>query len=108
VSCIGFVGLAIPSFLPDVLPAVEIGWRLARDWWGRGAATEAATAVLEDAFDGVGLDRVISIRHADNTASGRVMDKLGLRHDHDAIVPATGVACSVYSLTKEQWLTARR
>ena len=38
----GFVGLAVPSFLPDVLPAVEVGWRLAREHWGQGYATEGA------------------------------------------------------------------
>ena len=45
-SCLGFVGLAVPSFLPAVLPAVEVGWRLARPAWGRGLATEGARAAL--------------------------------------------------------------
>src|SRR2546428_11488624 len=41
---IGFVGLSVPAFLPEILPGVEIGWRLARDQWGRGLATEGARA----------------------------------------------------------------
>lgn len=103
VSCIGFTGLAIPTFLPEVLPAVEIGWRLARPYWGRGLATEAATAVMHHAFDTVGLDRVVSIRDLHNDASRRVMEKIGLLHDHDTVVPATGVQCSVYVLTARRW-----
>lgn len=41
----GFTGLAVPEFLPEVMPAVEIGWRLGRRFWGAGLATEAARAV---------------------------------------------------------------
>ena len=43
---LGFTGLSVPAFLPEVLPAVEIGWRLDRAAWGQGIATEAARAVL--------------------------------------------------------------
>ena len=50
-ECLGFVGLAVPSFLPSVLPAVEVGWRLARPAWGRGLATEGARASLRHAFE---------------------------------------------------------
>jgi RimJ/RimL family protein N-acetyltransferase len=46
----GFAGLAIPNFMPEVLPAVEIGWRLGRRHWGRGIATEAARAALRFGF----------------------------------------------------------
>lgn len=98
-SCIGFIGLAVPHFLPEVLPAVEIGWRLARDRWGEGVATEGARAVVDHAFGVLGLERLVSIRHPDNAASGRVMDKLGMTHDRDTVVPAHGQPCSVYVLT---------
>jgi RimJ/RimL family protein N-acetyltransferase len=60
-TCIGFAGLAIPSFLPAVLPAVEVGWRLDRAWWGRGLATEAARAAVAYGFDALGLRSVIAI-----------------------------------------------
>src|SRR5262249_22355319 len=43
---IGFTGLSEPSFLPEIMPAVEIGWRLSRASWGKGYATEAARAAL--------------------------------------------------------------
>ena len=50
-------GLAVPSFLPAVLPAVEVGWRLARPAWGRGLATEGARASLAPCLPGPGSAR---------------------------------------------------
>ncbi|MFD9246280.1 GNAT family N-acetyltransferase, partial [Streptomyces sp. NPDC059556] len=47
---IGFAGLSLPEFLPEVMPDVEIGWRLGRQYWGQGYASEAAHAVLEFAL----------------------------------------------------------
>jgi RimJ/RimL family protein N-acetyltransferase len=49
-ACLGFIGLSIPAFLPAVLPAVEVGWRLARGAWGRGLATGGARAAIGHAF----------------------------------------------------------
>ena len=88
---VGWIGLAVPRFLPEILPAVEIGWRLARGAWGRGLATEGARAVLAFGFDDVGLDRVVSVCHAQNTASEHVMIKLGMHWDRDVVVPVSGV-----------------
>lgn len=73
----GWVGLSVPKFLPEILPAVEIGWRLGRHWWGRGIATEAATEVLRFGFGDLALDHVVSICDARNAGSERVMTKLG-------------------------------
>lgn len=94
----GWVGLAIPTFLPEVLPAVEIGWRLFRRCWGSGIATEAALAVRRFAFEDVGLPELVSIRHVDNTASGRVMEKLGFSFDRTTTVPDDGQPVSVWRL----------
>ena len=74
---IGFVGLNEPRFRPGV----EIGWRLARDAWGHGYATEAARAVLAFAFDELGLDEVISFTSTTNVRSQRVMERIGMTHD---------------------------
>jgi RimJ/RimL family protein N-acetyltransferase len=76
--CLGFVGLAVPSFLPAVLPAVEVGWRLTRDAWGRGLATEGARAALHHAFAHLHLRSVISIIESANERSVRVAEKLGM------------------------------
>ncbi|WP_237552257.1 GNAT family N-acetyltransferase [Streptomyces sp. SID5789] len=47
----GFTGLSVPNYLPEVLPAVEVGWRLGRAHWGQGMATEAAAAALRFGFE---------------------------------------------------------
>jgi RimJ/RimL family protein N-acetyltransferase len=97
---IGWAGLAIPDFLPSELPAVEIGWRLARSAWGHGYATEAAAAALRFGFDEAGLDRIISIRHLENTRSERVMEKLGLVYDHETVIPGYDQRVAVHAATK--------
>lgn len=85
----GFAGLAVPSFLPAVLPAVEVGWRLAPEWWGRGLATEAARASVDHASAALGLASVVSIIDQANTASLRVAERLGMRRGRDRLHPVT-------------------
>lgn len=80
---VGFSGLAIPSFEAPFLPAVEIGWRLARAHWGKGYASEAALGALDFAFDSLGLDEVVSFTVPANRKSRAVMDRIGMRHDPD-------------------------
>ena len=82
-DAIGFCGLQ-PIEL-DGVDEVEIGWWLARAWWGKGLATEAAHAALHDAVERVGLRRVISIAHPANRASIHVMEKLGMRYERDTM-----------------------
>ncbi|MEU5869042.1 MULTISPECIES: GNAT family N-acetyltransferase [unclassified Nonomuraea] len=95
----GWVTLTVPAFLPEVLPAVEIGWRLGRQHWGNGYATEAAGRLLGFGFAECGLDRIVSIRHVDNQRSRRVMDKLGLRFAFETVVPAHGRPVAVHEIT---------
>jgi RimJ/RimL family protein N-acetyltransferase len=80
-SFIGFVGLAVPSFKAHFTPCVEIGWRLAADYWGRGLATEGARAVLKYAFDELALGSLVSFTVPANARSRRVMEKIGMTHD---------------------------
>ena len=98
-ACIGFVGLAVPSFLPAVLPAVEVGWRLARSAWGRGLATEGARAALAHAFEGLELRSVISLIDPDNARSVRVAEKLGMRREASHRHPATGRKLHAYAIS---------
>lgn len=95
----GWVGLAVPHFLP----AVEIGWRLGKPFWGRGIATEAAREVLRFGFEAAGLDRVVSICHVDNHASARVMTKLGLRQERLTTVPGHGRPVRVLALARDEY-----
>ncbi|MGW3626239.1 GNAT family N-acetyltransferase [Streptomyces sp. NPDC000880] len=94
----GFVGLSVPLFLPEVLPAVEIGWRLGRPFWGQGYASEAAQASLEFALQDRGLDRVISIARVGNDASENVMRKLGMVPERQTSHPVYGFPLQVYAI----------
>ncbi len=78
---IGFTGLSVPRFTAPFTPCVEIGWRLARSAWGRGYATEAARASLEDGFGRAGLTEVVSFTAVQNVRSQAVMRRLGMTHD---------------------------
>ena len=61
----------------------EIGWWLAKRYWGRGFATEGAQCALRDIFDRVGLEMVVSVARPGNTASRKVMEKLGMRLERE-------------------------
>ena len=78
---IGFVGLGEPGFEAHFMPAVEVGWRLAREHWGQGYATEAARAAVEFGFDQLGLDEIVAMSAPANARSRRVMERLGMTHD---------------------------
>ena len=80
---IGFVGLSEVRFEAPFAPAVEIGWRLAREHWGRGYAPEAARAALDHGFDELALAEIVSFTVPANSRSRRVMEKIGMRHDPD-------------------------
>jgi RimJ/RimL family protein N-acetyltransferase len=78
---IGFTGLAVPRFTAHFTPCVEIGWRIARGFWGRGYAPEAAGKALAHAFGALSLAEVVSFTPVANARSRRVMEKLGMTHD---------------------------
>ena len=61
-----------------MLPAVEVGWRLARDAWGRGYATEAARAALAFGFEEHAIEEILAIVDPGNERSLRVCAKLGM------------------------------
>jgi RimJ/RimL family protein N-acetyltransferase len=96
---IGFTGLAIPTFLPEILPTVELGWRFARPAWGNGYATEAAQAALDFALVELRLPEIVSIFQAGNHASARIVQKLGMRFDRETVDPTCGRPVNVYRAT---------
>src|SRR5271170_7649255 len=101
-TMIGWAGLAVPHFLPEILPAVEVGWRLSSPWRGRGLATEAGAAALEFGFTTGGLGRIVSIYEPENVASGRVMTHLGFTHLLTTVGPR-GEEVVVKELVQERW-----
>lgn len=75
---IGFVGLHKPEYDLPVKDCVEIGWRLGKEYWGHGYATEAAKASLAIAFERLKLSEVYSFTSKLNKKSRSVMDRLGM------------------------------
>ncbi|MFF2745255.1 GNAT family N-acetyltransferase [Kitasatospora sp. NPDC058048] len=104
----GFTGLSVPAFLPEVLPAVEVGWRLGRSHWGRGLATEAAVAAVRFGFEERGLERIVSIAQVGNDASERIMTKLGMYPARETVNPTSGRRVRVFELSAEQFAAAPR
>jgi ribosomal-protein-alanine N-acetyltransferase len=78
---------------------VEVGYMLDKAYWGRGLATEAARACMLDAFQRLGLRRLISLIHPENHASIRVAEKNGLRYERDT--PFRGRPVRVYVIESE-------
>jgi len=103
----GFCGLSVPTFLPEVMPAVEIGWRLPRSFWGGGLASEAAACVLSFAFETLALPRLLSIYQSGNLASRRIMEKLGMRLWLSTTDPSCSRRVGVYELNRAAWLQHR-
>lgn len=100
---IGFTGFALPTFLPEVMPVPEIGWRFHPAWWGHGFATEAASAALAYGFIHLGFPEVVSIYEPENAASGRVMERVGMALDRDTVHPELGIPLRVYRLAVQDW-----
>jgi RimJ/RimL family protein N-acetyltransferase len=105
---IGIVGLSVTTELPDRRPTVSVGWRLARTAWGNGYATEAATALLEAAFDTMQVPRVCCITQPENVRSVRVAQRLGMRwtaeidvQPHDEHV--SPVLAAIYEIEAAEW-----
>jgi RimJ/RimL family protein N-acetyltransferase len=80
-EAMGFCGLStvdLPGILPD--RAVEIGWRLATRFWGKGYVTEAARRLLDYGRDNVGVSKIYAFAVHDNIRSIAVMQRLGMQH----------------------------
>jgi RimJ/RimL family protein N-acetyltransferase len=107
---IGFVGLWPADYVAEGM--VEVGWRLARDHWGHGYATEAAREALRFGFTDVGLTEIVSFTVPQNVRSRRVMERIGLVRDpsgdfaHPRVDPAAYpqlVPHVLYRLGREEW-----
>ncbi|MFH8370676.1 GNAT family N-acetyltransferase [Streptomyces sp. NPDC018031] len=104
----GFAGLAVPDYLPEVLPAVEVGWRLGRSHWGQGLATEAAVAAVRFGFEERGLERIVSIIQVGNDASERIATKLGMHPVRETVHPTCDRRVRVFESTSDQSVPTAR
>lgn len=77
----GFIGLHIPTAPLPFAPCVEIGWRLAQKWWGKGLATEGARGALQFGFRELDLDSIVSFTALVNHRSEAVMKRLGMQRE---------------------------
>ena len=106
---IGFVGLNDTHADMSFAPAVEIAWRLHKDYWGQGYATEAARAALNFAFTELSLDEVVSFTAVINKRSQQVMERIGMINTqanfyHPALDANHRLAEHVlYNITQQQW-----
>ena len=99
-ALVGRVGLHYPEGWPDR----ELGWALARPYWGHGFGVEAARAALAHAFDSLGWSRAISMIDPDNHRSIRLAQRLGERHEGDVVL--RGHRLLVYAIDRETWSAA--
>ena len=107
---IGFIGLQPPIAQLPCSPCVEVGWRLAQPYWGKGFATEGARAALAFGFAKLGLDEIVSFTVPANRRSRAVMERLGMQEDkagtfeHPSIAPGSPLRrhC-LYRLDRSRW-----
>ena len=107
---IGYVGLHVPTAALPFVPCVEIGWRMALPYWGKGFATEAARGVLRVGFETLLLPEIVSFTAVVNRRSSAVMERLGMSEDaesfeHPNLPEGHWLRrhC-LYRLSRERWL----
>ena len=86
-AMIGFVGLSHPLWWPEMIERVEAGWRLARDAWGFGYATEGAREAVRIGCELLGLPEIVSFVHPENTRSLAVCERLGMVEETEVAHP---------------------
>lgn len=111
---LGFVGLNAPQVALPFTPCVEVGWRLGREHWGNGYATEAARAALDFGFTHLNLTSIVAFTAHTNAPSEAVMRRLGMTRDSggDFLHPAVPAdhplqPFVLYRITREAWLKQR-
>jgi RimJ/RimL family protein N-acetyltransferase len=106
---VGFIGLSVPKRALPFVPCVEVGYRLAKEHWGNGFATEGAKAALDVAFTRLALDEVVSFTALLNLPSRAVMERIGMTNanedfDHPALPEGSELRrhC-LYRISREAW-----
>ena len=86
---------------------IELGYRLRRESWGRGLATEGAAALVVQGFERLGSARIVAFALPTNAASIRVMEKVGLRFECNTLLP-TGEETVKYSMSRDDYVRRRQ
>lgn len=94
----GFIGLARPSFDMPFGARIEVAWRLARAYWGKGYATEGAKVALDYAFSTLGLPEVVAFTVPENHRSIAVMKRLGMDYGGEFVHPDVSLRHVIYRL----------
>jgi RimJ/RimL family protein N-acetyltransferase len=109
----GFIGLSVPKRALPFMPCVEVGYRLAREYWGQGYATEGAQAALDVGFKKLGLEEIVSFTAIVNLPSQAVMQRIGMINanedfDHPALPEGSELRrhC-LYRTSRERWMAAK-
>ncbi len=87
-------------------PEVEIIYALGKSTWGKGLATEAASACLDHAYNHLDMDEIIALAYPENTASQRVMQKLGMQ-DEGATDLFYNAELALYTIYREEYEAAQ-
>jgi RimJ/RimL family protein N-acetyltransferase len=109
-----FVGWWALHPAPDDDRQAELGYRLRRDRWGRGLATEGCIALLAHGFDTVGLDRIWAQTMAVNTGSVGVMTRIGMHlartwvGEWNEPLPGWELGEVEYAVSRAEWTARRR
>tara|TARA_B100002051_G_scaffold186165_1_gene176232 strand:- start:726 stop:1226 length:501 start_codon:yes stop_codon:yes gene_type:complete len=111
---IGCVGLSVPHWNAAFTPCMDIGWRLGRDYWGMGYASEAARRVLDYSFNQLDLDELLCFASVKNLRSIAVMERLGMVRnaeddfDHPMIDPDSDLRRhALYRMSRQRWLSSQ-
>lgn len=108
-NLVGIVGLSVPTFEASFTPCVEILWRLALPYWGRGYASEAAGSVIAMAFSTLSLKELLAFTNTANWRSVRVMERIGMTRDPAADFDHPNVEDhrlkrhALYRITSQEW-----
>jgi RimJ/RimL family protein N-acetyltransferase len=98
-AMVGFVGLSHPLWWPEMIDRVEVGWRLSRDAWGHGYATEGALEAVRVGCAVLGLEEIVSFVHPANTRSLAVTARLGMVEEAEVPHPTRDEMLRIMRLT---------
>ena len=93
---LGYCGVRPVSI--EGVEEVEVGWHIKKQFWGRGLATEAASACRDLAFDRFNIERLVATIDPSNAPSVRVAEKIGMRFEREAVLD--GWSCLIYSIER--------